>query len=226
MKSFSIVRGIIGGQANASRLRETGWARTVYIRVTYTERKYGHEIRFNFLKTFLLCTIFKVCIEFATMSLLFYVLEFLATRHVGSYLHTKDLTCTPCPGRPNLIHQGSTSDLNLSGCVKNLLGQKSIAWRSEKNVSKILQKMCARHKPGLAELQTFSIFFLFFSMFPIFFSIYFYFFFLITKIFQLFIMDLIKKIREHSPQGLPRMITLICLHIFFRYYYISWCNSL
>ena len=43
----------------------------VYIRVIYAERKYLREIRFNFLKTFLLCTIFEVCIKFATMSLLF-----------------------------------------------------------------------------------------------------------------------------------------------------------
>ena len=95
---------------------------------------------------------------------------------------TRDRTCIPCPGRPNLNHQGSPSDLNLSECVKNVLGQKSIAWRAEKYLSKIFQKMCAGHKPGLAELQTFYKFF--------FFSISF---FLITKIFQLFMMDLIKK---------------------------------
>ena len=68
--------------------------------------------------------------------------------------------------------------------------------------------MCAGHKPGLAELQTFYKFFFFFSIS----------FFLITKIFQLFMMDLIKKKKKirglHSPQGLPRMITLICLHFF------------
>ena len=54
--------------------------------------------------------------------------------------------------------------------------------------------MCARHKPGLAELQTFSSFFSIFFYISNIFSIYFYFFFLITKIFQLFIMDLIKKL--------------------------------
>lgn len=36
-----------------------------------------------------------------------------------------------------------------------------------------------------------------------------------------------KKIRDlHSSQSLPRMIEFICLYFFFRYHYISWCNSL
>ena len=85
---------------------------------------------------------------------------------------TRDGTCTPCPGRPNRNHQGSPSDLNLSECVKNVLSQKSIVWTAEKYISKNFQKMCAGHKPGLAELQTFYKFFFSIS----------FFFFLITKI--------------------------------------------
>ena len=78
---------------------------------------------------------------------------------------TRDGTCTPCPGRPNRNHQGSPSDLNLSECVKNVLGQKSIVWTAEKYISKNFQKMCAGHKPGLAELQTFYKFFFSISFF-------------------------------------------------------------
>lgn len=47
-----------------------------------------------FLKTFffLMWTTFEVFIEFATISLLFYVLVFLAPRPVGSRSQTKDRT--------------------------------------------------------------------------------------------------------------------------------------
>ena len=39
---------------------------------------------FFFFKIFLMWTLFEVFIEFVTILLLFYVLVFLATRHVGS----------------------------------------------------------------------------------------------------------------------------------------------
>ena len=40
-------------------------------------------------------TIFQVFIEFVTILLLFYVLVFLATRHVGSYLPDQELNPHP-----------------------------------------------------------------------------------------------------------------------------------
>ena len=46
-------------------------------------------------------SILKVFIEFVTMLLLFYVLVFLATRHVGSQLPDQGLNSDPCIGRGN-----------------------------------------------------------------------------------------------------------------------------
>ena len=52
----------------------------------------GYVVYLLFLKKsfFLMWTIFKVFIEFITVSLLSYVLVFLATRHVGSQLPDQD----------------------------------------------------------------------------------------------------------------------------------------
>ena len=53
---------------------------------------------------FLKWTILEVFIEFITIFLLFYVLGFLASRHVGSQLLTRDRTGTPCVRRQSLKH--------------------------------------------------------------------------------------------------------------------------
>ena len=61
----------------------------------------GYVVYLLFLKKsfFLMWTIFKVFIEFITVSLLSYVLVFLATRHVGSQLPDQDWNCTSCIGK-------------------------------------------------------------------------------------------------------------------------------
>ena len=48
------------------------------------EQQVHHAMTFFFKTFFLMWTIFKVFIEFVTILLLFYVLVFLAMRHVGS----------------------------------------------------------------------------------------------------------------------------------------------
>lgn len=52
-----------------------------------------------FLRFLKIWTIFKHFIKFVTVFLLFYDLVFLASRHVGSSLLTKDGTQTLCIGR-------------------------------------------------------------------------------------------------------------------------------
>ena len=64
----------------------------------------GGALMHGFILFFLMYTILKVFIEFVTIFLLFYVLVFLAARHVGSWSLTRDPTCTPCPGRQSLHH--------------------------------------------------------------------------------------------------------------------------
>ena len=49
-------------------------------------------------------TIFKIFIEFVTVSFLFYVLVFLALKPVGSCSLIRDQTHTPCVGKPSLNH--------------------------------------------------------------------------------------------------------------------------
>ena len=57
-----------------------------------------------FLRFFFSCGPFLVYIEFVAILLLFYVLVFLATRHMASYSLTRDQTHNPCTGRQSLNH--------------------------------------------------------------------------------------------------------------------------
>ena len=77
MRSWASWRAASGKDEGGTRLR--WFEKTVEVGRLNWERLF-----FFFLDFFLMWTILKVFIEFATILLLFYVLVFLAARHVGS----------------------------------------------------------------------------------------------------------------------------------------------
>ena len=76
-----------------------------------------------FLRLKKIWTSFEVFTESVTILLLFYVLGFLVTRHMGCKVTspTRDRTCTPCIGRQSLNHW-TTREVSCSDCLIRTCG--------------------------------------------------------------------------------------------------------